>query len=83
MVGNEGTLIGEGVLRNPQNQLVELDLQDTGLEDRHLIVLAQLLPACKVKGFNFAMNKIESQGLLEFTRLIPKNALFDSYFSFL
>lgn len=55
----------------------------TGLEDHHLIVLAQLLTTSKVKSFSFAFNKIQSQGFLEFTRQIPKmHSLRKTVFSF-
>ena len=72
IAGEDGSGVVERLLRNPQSQLLELDVHCIGLEDHHLIALAQSLPTSKVKKIDFTSNYIQSRGLLEFVRQIPK-----------
>ena len=72
IAGEDGNGVVERLLRNPQCQVVELDLSNTCLEDHHLIALAPSLPTSKVNSIDFSRNNIRSWGLLEFIRQIPK-----------
>ena len=78
VAGEHGDGLVQRMLRNPQNQLIELELCFTDLEDDHLLAIAQLLPDSRVEVIDFSLCRVQPNGLLEFFRQLPKMPSLDT-----
>lgn len=66
---------GNGMIRcllSPQSQLRKLDLAEMHLDDRHFMAIVTRLPTLQLEHLLLTENKIQSHGVLEFARLLPR-----------
>jgi hypothetical protein len=60
------------LLQNPQSLLRHLSLAYVGLENRHFITMAQLLPTSQLEFLDVSHNNVQPQGILEFAKQLPR-----------
>lgn len=72
VIDEDGNGVVARLLQNPHSQLEDLDMGYLGLEDRQFIALVHMLPTSKLKYLDVSHNNIQTPGLLEFARELPR-----------
>jgi hypothetical protein len=68
--GHNGVVVR--LLQNPLSPLQHLELSNMRLDDDHFIPIVQLLPTSQLKILDVSCNRIQSRGVFEFARQLPR-----------